>query len=815
MTSVEQVEFSAEMHSKFRQFGAYVNASRAIPDVRDGLRPVHRRILWGMYEMGARPGKGKYKSMDAIGQVSRYHPHGDAALYGAMASLAHVESEGLPFRQPLPLIDAQGSWGDLVEGPAAPRYTECSLHEHGMALLGADDSIDGGAEIAEDGVDKIANYSGRYDEPTILPARWPAFVVNGQMGIGVGIAMSTPAHNLREVMNLAIKLVDTPNPRMETILSIMPGPDPACDADIFDDHTGYGIESYYETGYGRFFMRAKIDVADVTPPRARIKQHKLNIHSLPWSVSPESVVSGIQSMMDRELLPPVEIVNLSDMRGVNIVLEIGSNDPDDIIQRLLYHNGLSKLQTSFSVNSHAIVRGRIQNIGILDAIKEWIAHRRQVVVRRSKFRLRRAEARIEIVDGYLTAIPQADKIVEMIRQCDGRQEAEQRLQEPQWGFTAPQATAIMDLTLSQITRLSADRYLDERNKLEALAQECREIISDPSKLDSTLKSEMRAVRDTYSENRRCTIREGSPVISAPETPAVEIPAVNGYLAVTGRNWIRWVRRESFNRTLAADYVTQVIPCTDQNRIECITDWGYHSRDFMSDVPKDITNSSVFFHDVLDQGENPVMVGTAANFTEPDIMMVTSYGKVKRLAFDTWAGHRVGKPFQIIGMEETEYVRQSFFIPGDRESEMAILTAFGRSLRFDVDAVATKGRAAKGIAGASLEGDNDDVVWAGISDPDDEIVYWTVDNTVGRYRIGDVSRASRGTKGKTFNKSGFVVSGAIRVPADSGHRQFGMFGPALETPLFINLDDIPSGKGLGDDDLLKVKGVVKATAHWSS
>lgn len=814
MTAVEQVEFSAEMHSKFRQYGSYVNASRAIPDVRDGLRPVHRRILWGMYEMGARPGKGKYKSMDAIGQVSRYHPHGDSALYGAMATVAHVESEGLPFRQPLPLIDAQGSWGDLVEGPAAPRYTECSLHEHGMALLGADDSIEGGAEIAEDGVDKIANYSGRYDEPTVLPARWPAFVVNGQMGIGVGIAMSTPAHNLREVMNLAIKLVDTPNPRMETVLSIMPGPDPACDADIFDDHNGFGIESYYETGYGRFFMRAKIDTADVTPPRARTKQYKLSIHSLPWSVSPESVVGGIQEMIAREMLPPMEVVNLSDMRGVNIVLEIGSNDPEDVIQRLLFHSGLSKLQTSFSVNSHAIVKGRIQNIGVLDAIREWIAHRRQVVVRRSKFRLKRAEARMEIVDGYLTAIPQADKIVEMIRKCDGRKEAEERLQQPEWGFTAPQAAAIMDLTLSQITRLSANRYQDERDNLKRIIDECREIISDPAKLDSVIKSEMRAVRDRYGTDRRCTIREGSSVVSAPETPAVEIPAVNGYLAVTGRNWIRWVRRDNFNRTLAADYVTQVVPCTDQNMIECITDWGYHSRNFMSDVPKDITNSSVFFNDVLDQGERPITVATASVFNSPDLMMVTSYGKVKRVAFDVWANHRANKPFQVINMEEPEYVRSAFFVPGDREVEMTILTSYGRALRFDVDDVAAKGKGAKGITGANLEGSEDDVVWAGITDPDDQILFWTGDNKVGRYRIGDVPRSSRGTKGRTFNKSDFTVSGALLIPGDSGHDHFGMFGPGMDEPKSMPLEEIPLGRDMDDDSLLKVRGVISAAAHWS-
>lgn len=814
MTAVERVEFSAELRSKFRQYGTYVNASRAIPDVRDGLRPVHRRILWGMSEMGARPGKGKYKSMDAIGQVSRYHPHGDSALYGSMASLAHVSSEGLPFRQPMPLIDAQGSWGDLMNDAAAARYTECSLHENGMSLLGNDQAIAGPSEISEDGVDKIPNYSGRYDEPIVLPARWPAYVVNGQMGIGVGIAMSTPSHNLRETMNLAIKLIDTPNPRMETILSIMPGPDMACDAYIFDDPNGYGIESYYETGYGRFYMRARIDAADVTPPRARKKQWKLSIHSLPWNVAPEEVVEGIQGMVDDTLLPPMDIVNLTDINGVNVVLEIGENDPDDVINRLLYHSGQSKLQTSFSVNSHAIVKGHIQNVGIVDAIREWIAHRRQVVVRRSKFRLKKAEARIEIVSGFLTAIPMVDKIVDMIRQCDGRSEAEAKLQEPQWGFTENQAVAIMDLTLSQITKLSADRYHNEKEDLEKIADECREIISDPAKLDSTLKSEMRAVRDAYGTDRRCEIREDSPVVYAPETPAVEIPAVNGYLAITGRNWIRWVRKASFNRTLAADYVTTVVPCTDQNKIECITDWGYHSRSEMSDVPKDITNSSMFFHDVLDQGEQPILVNTGSVFTEPDIVMVTSYGKVKRLDFDVWAEHRTNRPYQVIKTEEKEMVRKAFFLPGDRDNELAILTAYGRVVRFDADDIPVKGRATKGIAGVSFDGSDDDIAWSGIVNPDDQIVYWTTRGKVGRYRIGDVSRSSRATKGRTYTKSDFVVDGILHVPADSNHGKMGLFGPSLDEPLFIDLDDIPLGHNLDDDDLTAIKGITKASARWT-
>lgn len=816
MATLEQVEYGAEMRSRFQQFGTYANFTRGVPNVLDGLKPVQRRIIWAMYTMGAVPGKAKYKAMDCIGQTSRYHPHGDSAVYDTMANMAHVPSEGKPFKRPVPLIEGQGSWGDLLDGAAAPRYTECSLSEQAVALLGSFSEIGSTPEISENTVNMIPNYSGRYDEPEILPALWPHYLVNTSKGIGVGIASNLASHNLTEVLNLAIKMVDTPNPRMETIRSIMPGPDMPCDADIFDnDNPEDGIEAYYQEGRGGFTMRARLEIEEYQIS-ARKKGHRVVAVTLPYQVDPEHVVQGISDMVYSGDLPAdVEVNNFSNIKGIRVAIDVKENDPEDIIRRVLYYGRRSGLQRSFYVNSNAIVDGKVRTVGILEALRYWINHRRTVVRRRSRYRMDRANERLEIVMGLLQAIPIADKIVEMIRQSDNRQEAEKTLQEPHWGFTPRQATAILDMTLSQLTKLSTDRYLDEKSKLEGIIDECKDLLDNPASLDTRLKKEMRQVRDEFGYDRRCTIQEGSAYVDPPETPAVEIPAINGYLIRTGKNWVRWANRTTVNNVVGNDYVTDKIRITDGNRMDGISNMGWHYRIMCGDLPEKMTNANALFP-AMDPGENLVLADTAAPYGEGTALVVIAEAPdenpvIKRIEWDNWASLRAGKQREIIPLEEGWSVTQAFFLPPEGY-DIGIISGYGKMLKMEPDAINPKGRAARGNPVMKLNDESDTIIWAGAVKADQDIVYWNTESMIGWFNTNDVEYGNRNTQGQLISRSDYLIAGVL--VGDGSNVNW--FGSGMEEPKSVSIDEQPGGTKLTDKKMaISAPGITKSNARWIS
>src|SRR5699024_6626036 len=438
--------------------------------------------------------------------------------------------------------------------------------------------------------------------------------------------------------------------------------------------------------------------------------------SLPYQVAPEHVVGGVTYMVDNGDLPPdVEVKNFSDIKGMRIVIDIKENDPDDIMQRLLYYGSRSGLQTSFTVNSNAIVDGKIRTIGIIDAIRNWLDHRRTVVRRRSKYRMDRANDRLEIVNGLLAAIPIANKIVDMIRASDDRAAAEATLQEPEWGFTARQATAILDITLSQLTKLSTDRYLDEKNKLENLIEECKDLLENPSSLDNRIKREMRATREEFGYDRRCAIKEGSARVDAPDTPAVEIPAINGYLIRTGRLWVRWANRTTVNNIVGNDHVVDKIKITDGNRMDGISNMGWHYRVMCGDLPEKMTKASALYP-AMDPGEELVMADTAAQFEDGSDLIVIAEAPgedpiAKRIEWDNWASLRAGRQREVIPLGEEWSVTHAFFLPPN-EHDIGIISAYGRMLKLEPDAINPKGRAARGNPVIKLQSSDDRVAWAG-------------------------------------------------------------------------------------------------------
>lgn len=803
-------EFVSEATEAFRDFGAY-NNYRAIASVIDGLRPGARRVLWAMSRNGAVPGRRTVKAMSAIGDVLKYHPHGDSGTYDSMVSMAHSPSEGDPVKRLVPLIHGQGSWGDLDNGAAAPRYTECRLNERAMALLGIDqDVVRGPSEIDENGVDLVPNYSGDLLEPPVLPALFPNFVVNGADGIGLGIATQSASHNLGEVMELAIQMLST-DPRWSTVQKLLPGPDMPCDADIFDGPEGNDIRSYMETGHGSFLMRARYSVEEYKITSRR-KGHEITIVGLPYRISPTMVVEGILSLIDAANLPQdLEVANYTDSSGIRVVVDVKENDPDDIVQRLLYYGSTSRMQTSFSVYSRASVDGKVETLGTIDAIRHWIDHRRVVVRRRTRYRLERAEERIEVIQGFLKAIPLAEKIIEVVRSSKDRSEAAKRMTD-RWEFTQPQTTAILDLTIGQITRLGVDRYERERDELEAKIRECRDILADQSTLDAVLRREMRAVRDAHGPARRCTLRlDESPYVDRPSTPAVEIPAVPGYLARTGTNFLRWVSKRSIKGIVGQDHVVQFVRATDQNMLEGISTWGYHYRAEIGSVPdkKPVKADSLFG---LDPGEELVLANSSiSEELGSDIVLITKDGMIKRIDFDVYGGHREGKHYSVINLGDGDSVQHAFFLPPGKD--VALLTGYGRLLRIANEDLLSKGRAARGNPAIRLDdADNDSVVWAGAVDDEDQIIYWNSEERVGWFSAGEVEPASRATMGRTITRSEFLIKGAIR----DGGSELRWFTGSLEEPQTVTLDAPSSGVGLSDRQLrVEAPDILKAPAIWTN
>lgn len=808
--NIEETDFSQEATEAFQQFGAYSNY-RAINDVRDGLKLGGRRIIFSMYEAGLTPANRRTtKAASAIGDAMKYHPHGNSGIYTAMVTMAHVPAEGRPVKTYCPLIHGQGGWGDLDFGAAAERYTECRLNEAAVALIGsAPGIIDGAAEIRESGVEMVPNYSGEKMEPTVLPSMLPNFVVNGSEGIGTGVATNAASHNMKETFDLAIKMVDNPNPRWETIAALLPGPDMAADADIYDTPDG-GIKEYMTEGIGGFIMRARYEVEEYKIGRKT--GHQINVTGLPYRVSPNKAMAGITQLINRGELPEdLETANYTTSAGMNLVIDVKENDVEDVIHRLLFHGSTSGFQVRIAVFSNAIVDGHVRTVSTIEALRLWIEHRRDVVRRRSRYRLDRAEERLEVVEGFIKAVPIAEEIVKVVRASADKAEAAEEMIRI-WAFTDRQTTAILDMTISQLTKLGVDRYIKERNTLTALIAECRDLLDNPSSLDKRLKQEMRALRDQYGTERRCTLRlDESADVIRPTTPAIEIPAVKGLLVKASGNWVRWSKTRGVNRVVgASEHVTSIKPITNQNYLDAISSFGYQYRLLCDDLPEKMTKADGLF--ALDPGEKVIYVEAGATVPgdNVDLVVMTKSGLIKRLSESVWTDAKPGKYKQVLQVDDkvSDPAEFAFLLPdGD---DIGIITGYGRLLRITRDGLMAKGRTARGLDGIKLEGDNDYIVWAGPINDETQITYFTSDEQIGWFFCSDVPAGRRNGRGTTITKSSNLITGVVAGIGDT----LNYFDGTTEEAVTGTLAGQGAGCGLTDKQLkLHADGIKKAKAVW--
>ena len=479
---IVDVDVSSEMSDSFLEYAYSVIYSRALPDARDGLKPVHRRILHQMSEMGLRPDKGHVKSARVVGEVmGKLHPHGDGAIFDALVRMAQN------FSMRLPLVDGHGNFGSLDAGPAAMRYTEARLASSALLMV---------EETNENTVDFGANYDGQILEPLVLPAAFPNLLVNGATGIAVGMATNMAPHNLGEVIAAAKHLIENPNATLKQLMKFVPAPDFPTGGTIIGKE---GILEAYQTGKGAFKVRAKVETGKVTT-----RKQGITITELPFNIGPEKVVERISDLVKAKKIQGIsDIVDLTDgQSGTRVVIELKNGfEPDQVLENLFK---LTPLEDAFSINAVALVNGKPKTLGLKELLQVFVDHRIEVVTRRSNFRKDKAAARLNLVDGLLKAIIDIDKVVKIVRGSDDANEAKAALIKS-FKLTDEQATYILDMPLRRLTKMSKIELETEQKELKSTISKLTALLKSDEALRKQVADELTEVEAKYATPRRTLI----------------------------------------------------------------------------------------------------------------------------------------------------------------------------------------------------------------------------------------------------------------------------------------------------------------------
>ncbi len=681
---VVEVPVADEMSESFLAYSLSVITSRAIPDVRDGLKPVQRRILYSMLQMGIRPENPHRKCARVVGDtMGRYHPHGDQAIYEALVRM------GQDFSRMVTLVDPHGNFGSLDDPPAAPRYTECRLTAAAMEMIG---------EITEDTVDFRPTYDGEDDEPVCLPGLIPNLLVNGGTGIAVGMATNMPTHNLGEIA-AAIELVMTrrrPRPTIDQLMACVPGPDFPSGAIMIDD----GIRQAYETGRGAVRMRARADVEQRTA-----RSQSIVVTELPFQVGPEKVVARINELVANDKVPGIaDVKNLSDRStGLRIQIEC---KPDVNAQAVLGHLfRLTPLEETFGINNVVLVNGTPQTLGLYDLCRHYITHRLDIVVRRSTYRLERARARLHIVEGLVVALDNIDLVVAIIRSSADVAEARERLM-AELALSEIQATHILDMQLRRLTALEKQKILDERDSLLAGIDELEKLLGSEQRQRTLVLNELKGAVERHGRERRTQIvaPDELPVYdnlevtpSTTTAPATDEPCVItlSTSGTVGRAPTEGARRATPGRH---DVLVAAAVATTARRIAGVTSQGRlvivsaHELGEVEGRSRGSTATQVFG---ITRGE--ALLTVVAEGTDENLVVVTSNGVAKRLTPDELFETRSGKT--IISLRDDDVVVGAFTCPDG--ADIAMVTSDAQVLRTAASGISVQGRGAGGIAGMKV------------------------------------------------------------------------------------------------------------------
>ncbi|MFZ7087905.1 DNA gyrase/topoisomerase IV subunit A [Curtobacterium sp. RRHDQ10] len=756
---IEDVDVSDEMQGSFLEYAYSVIYSRALPDARDGLKPVQRRILYQMAEMGLRPDRGHVKSARVTGEVmGKLHPHGDGAIYDALVRLAQ------DFTMRVPLIDGHGNFGSLDDGPAAARYTEARLAEPSMSMTEG---------LGEDVVDFVPNYDNQLMQPGVLPAAFPNLLVNGASGIAVGMATNMAPHNLGEVVEAAKHLLQHPDATLDELMEFVPGPDLPSGGTIVGLS---GVRDAYATGRGTFRTRAKVSVESITP-----RKSGLVVTELPYLVGPERIIEKIKDGVQNKKLSGISDVNdLTDRNhGLRLVIGIKTGfNPTAVLEQLYKH---TPLEDGFGINNVALVDGRPQTLGLKELLEVYVAHRLSVVTRRSQYRLARRRERLHLVEGLLIAILDIDEVIEVIRSSDDSDAARRRLQEV-FDLSEVQAEYILELRLRRLTKFSRMELEGERDDLLRQIAALEELLSSDARLRTQVATELTEVSDRFATPRRTLLTEADAPVRGGRKAAVELEIVDAPTHVLLSTTGRLVRVDVAPVTDGSDRVARTprrskhdavrsaVATTVRSSVGALTNRGRIVRFSPVDVPavppaSIRLDAGVRVRDYLGlpSGETAVAL---VDFTATDSLAIgTRQGVVKRVVADAWPDR---PDFVVIGLKDGDEVVGA--TQGSETDDVVFVTTNAQLLRFPAGAVRAQGLPAGGVAGVALAA-GATVIWFGTVAPTDDVVVTTVSvssstlpgTDPGRAKVSALSefptkgRATMGVRAHAFLKGEDALS----------------------------------------------------------
>jgi len=747
------IDIDEEMRAAYIDYSMSVIVSRALPDVRDGLKPVHRRVLYGMLDLGLASNKPYKKSARIVGEVlGKYHPHGDQSVYDAMVRMAQDWSLRYPF------VEGQGNYGSIDgDEPAAMRYTEARLQKIAEEML---------ADINKDTIDFQLNFDDSLEEPTVLPGKFPNLLVNGASGIAVGMATNMAPHNLTEVINATLHYIDNRQSEIADLMAHIKGPDFPTGGIIY----GYeGAKQAFETGRGRIVLRARAEIETYNNDRERII-----VTEVPYQINKSLMIERTAELVNEKKLEGISSIrDESNRLGIRVVYEIKRDANAAIVLNNLYK--YTALQTSFSINNIALVHGRPMMLNLKDLIHYFVEHRHEVVVRRTKFELAEAEKRAHILEGLLIALDHLDEVIRLIRASNTPDDAREGLMS-QFGLSDIQARAILDMTLRRLTGLERDKIKDEYAALMAQIEYLKSILADEGLRMGIIKDELTEIRDKYGDERKTEMVHSSAEMQSEDFIEDEDVVITisreGYIKRTPlteyRRQGRGGKGAIGSNSRDEDFIEHLLIASNHNYMLFFTESGqcYWLRVFEIPEGTRISKGRAIQNIInIPKEENIKAYIKLISLKDKEylennfIIMCTKKGTIKKTSLEAYSRPRANG-INAININDGDSLLEANLTSGSSEIVMALKS--GRAIRFNESTVRPMGRTATGVRGITLDGENDEVVgMISIDDPEITVLVVSENGYGKRTDIDDYRVTNRGGKGvKTLNitdKTGNLVA----------------------------------------------------------
>ena len=808
---IHEVDLKKTMETSYIDYAMSVIASRALPDVRDGLKPVQRRVLYSMIELNNGPDKPHRKSARIVGDtMGKYHPHGDSSIYGALVNMAQ------PWSLRHPLVDGHGNFGSVDgDGAAAMRYTEARLSKISMELL---------ADINKDTVDFVPNFDETEKEPTVLPSRFPNLLVNGTTGIAVGMATNIPPHNLREVIAAVVKIIDNRieedrETSIEEILPIVKAPDFPTGGIILGTR---GSEEAYRTGRGKIRVRAVTDIETMANGKSRII-----VTELPYLVNKANLIQKIAELVKLKKIDGItDLRDESDREGMRIVIELRRDANANVIMNQLYKH--TQMQDTFGVIMLALVNNEPKVMNLLDMLIHYIRHQEEVVTRRTKYDLNKAEERDHILQGLLIALDNIDEVISIIRSSQNTQIAKQRLMD-RFGLTDVQSQAIVDMRLRTLTGLEREKIENEHKELLARIAELKAILADEKLLLGVIKTEISEISAKYGDDRRSVIGFDEYDISMEDL----IPKDNTIIAMTNLGYIKRMTVDNFKsqnrggkgikgmQTIDEDFIADLLMTTTHHYIMFFTNFGRVYRLKAYEIPEaSRTSRGTAIVNILQMnpGEKITAIIPIKDFEEnKNLFMITKNGIAKKTSVMEYMNVRKNGLAAISLRDDDELIEVKIT---DKNTEIFLVTKHGMCIRFKETDVRATGRSSMGVIGMNLD-DGDEIIGMQLDHQGDSLLIVSENGMGKRTYLDEFTVQKRGGKGvkcyKITEKTGYVV-GVKAVDDDHEIMMITTAGTIIQLRVaeISKLGRITSGvKLINLDDGVKVAQIAKVRERVSN